>query len=309
MPDIYILLMAPLVLLVLFVISLFIVPNIFAERLTKIRKILPTDPKLGHKLKTPEGEKLSYETVTVVGKGGVRLHCWLLWDDDAKSNGETILLFHGLQMSKRLFLPIATEFCRRGFQVFMPDLRAHGESEGSFTTYGFEEKFDVVNMIDWLAVHKGVTRVGLVGISLGGIIGMQAAAIESRIRVMAIQSPYTSLDSVVKNAGRKVSPMLVPMYHSTLRNLVKKRIGVDIRQVDMISAAMQLHIPVMFIAGANDTEVPVQETREVYEVATGTKLLFEVAGAHHGNIHKVAGPAYWDQISSFFLSHLSAPRG
>lgn len=48
---------------------------------------------------------------------------------------------------------IGQMYVKMGFQVILIDLRGHGLSEGSFTTFGFYEKYDLKNGLTMLYIH------------------------------------------------------------------------------------------------------------------------------------------------------------
>jgi 3-oxoadipate enol-lactonase len=87
---------------------------------------------------------------------------WTAGDAD----GPTVVLLHGATLDHRAWAP-QVEALRDRFRLVVPDLRAHGESTGSFD---FEDAVrDVFALLD--ALPAG--RVVLVGLSLGGNLAQE----------------------------------------------------------------------------------------------------------------------------------------
>lgn len=58
--------------------------------------------------------------------------------------------------------------------------------------------------------------------------------------------------------------------------------AMDLRGIgDVLSAAVEMKIPCLFLHGADDDFVPVQDSRDAYATASGPKKVVEVPGAGH----------------------------
>ena len=80
---------------------------------------------------------------------------------------EAILLLHGWSGSIAPDLVEYGPFLRRTAGVLGLDFRGHGESDDAPTTFGLHEVEDVAGALAWLG-ERGITRVALVGTSMGG---------------------------------------------------------------------------------------------------------------------------------------------
>lgn len=54
--------------------------------------------------------------------------------------------------------PYAAMFHQMGYNVLMPDARAHGQSQGKYIGYGWPEKYDVRKWVRKLIAEEGKSR-------------------------------------------------------------------------------------------------------------------------------------------------------
>jgi dienelactone hydrolase len=152
------------------------------------------------------------------------------------------------------FWPFADYLAKRGLRAFAIDLRCFGRSacpEG-------EARGRVVDDLDAAVAElrrRGVTRVGLVGASMGG-----AAVLIAGTRV---QPPVAA---VVSLSGEPDPTSLVG--------------GIPLNAG---TAVKQLTVPTMFVVATHDNYVSVAETRAMYRaVKTGDKRLEVLSGDFDG---------------------------
>src|SRR6185369_455622 len=123
-------------------------------------------PHLRHLIKR---SGIPFEDVTIRSFDGTRLHGWWMRASRAAS---TIVMLHGVKKNRTDVLRASLTLRRAGFNILVFDGRGHGDSEGRYVTYGYNERRDVESAIDWLITEKEVdrNRVGLAGESMGAAI-------------------------------------------------------------------------------------------------------------------------------------------
>jgi pimeloyl-ACP methyl ester carboxylesterase len=128
----------------------------------------------------PALDALGGEVVRLRSRDGLRLSGrWLplereeAWVADPH---DAILLLHGYSGSIAPDLVEYGPFLRRTAGVLGLDFRGHGESDPAPTTFGMLEVEDVAGALAWLG-ERGITRVALVGTSMGGIAAIESVAI------------------------------------------------------------------------------------------------------------------------------------
>jgi pimeloyl-ACP methyl ester carboxylesterase len=78
---------------------------------------------------------------------------------------------------------------RHGYGVLALDLRGHGESDGRSTSAPWKLDDDIDAAVEWLAARTDVdaTRIGLLGVSLGGEVSLHVAARRRDVRAIVAE--------------------------------------------------------------------------------------------------------------------------
>ncbi|HSP48448.1 MAG TPA: alpha/beta fold hydrolase, partial [Clostridiaceae bacterium] len=107
-----------------------------------------------------------------------------------------IVLLHGATSNREAITGYAEVLQREGFGVLALDLRGHGESGGDgVNSFGWDGSADVGAAVEYLAAQNGVSRIGALGLSLGGEVLLHAAASYPEIEaVMTDGATFLSLE-------------------------------------------------------------------------------------------------------------------
>ncbi|HZV11717.1 MAG TPA: alpha/beta fold hydrolase, partial [Candidatus Kapabacteria bacterium] len=197
-------------------------------------------------------------------------------------------------------------FNEAGYNIFLFDSRAAGESEGEFCTHGYYEKYDLQAVIDALCEREEVdsAHIGLLGISMGGSIALQTAPIEPRIRCIIAESVYTSLNEVTGDYLKHFIGFNSKILHDTAIQVAEKEAHFQIEDIAPIEALKHINIPVLFIHGSNDELVKAKYSELLCGAYNGTRELYIVKGAGHNDLRKVGGDEYNRRRLDFFERYL-----
>ena len=105
----------------------------------------------------------TFEIIYLKTKDSLKLEAWYIPIDSAKG---TVCLFHGHGGTKSGVYEEAQSFQKMGFNTFLLDFRAHGNSDGNTCSIGFNETEDVKLSYDYIK-NKGEKNMVLWGISMG----------------------------------------------------------------------------------------------------------------------------------------------
>ncbi len=136
------------------------------------------------------------------------LHSWWIPTNAADPpSGRCVILLHGHADAKVGAIAMAPMLHLLGLNILALDLRAHGESGGRFSTGGFVERHDLLQVIDQLRAEKPeqTASLALMGVNLGANVAL-ATAILLQQRPAEAAHPLAAvvLDGPTANYGQAV---------------------------------------------------------------------------------------------------------
>lgn len=253
---------------------------------------------------TPADVGLKYEEMNILTRDGLRLNGWLIKaGPEAKG---TILFLHGVGDCKIAGIPYAKLFYDHEFNTFLYDSRRHGESEGTFCTYGYYEKYDVISIVDYLSSRSDIRlgNIGIFGSSMGAAVAIQTAAIDKRIVAIVAENSFATLRSIFDDYQKRM--IKLPFHY--LRNIVIKRSELMAQfksgDVSPLEAVAKIHLPILFIYCTNDRYIHPRYSNMLYENTDEPKELFAIEGASHNDAWLIGGEQYKEKLTIFFMKNL-----
>ena len=255
----------------------------------------------------PHDAGLPFEELTLETPDGVPLSCWLI-KAPGRARG-TVLYLHGVSECKIVGLPLARELHQRDYHVFLYDSRRHGDSGGTYCTYGFYEKYDASAVINYLVCRKDLElgAIGVFGSSMGAAVAIQLAAIDPRVKAVVAESGFASLRSVFDDYQRRM--IKLPWHY--LRNLVIRRseklAGFKASAVSPLEAVKTIHVPLLIVHGTADDRIKSSYSELIFESANEPKDLWLLPNARHHDMAEIGGEEYLLRLCAFFDAHLPPP--
>ncbi|QBQ04990.1 alpha/beta hydrolase [Sporosarcina pasteurii] len=243
-----------------------------------------------------------FETVTMTSRDGLKLSGYYL--PAAEPTDKLVILTHGyLGHAKQMGLYGQYYYKELGYNIFMPNARGHGKSEGDYYGFGWPDRLD---LIDWtnLLVNKlgDETKVVYHGLSMGAATVLMASGEEELpIQVQAIiaDSPYQSVYQLFSYQMRRMFHLpAFPLLDSTSA-LTKIRAGYSFKEANALNAVKKTPVPILYIHGESDTFVPTEMTRHLVRATASDADLLLVPGANHGEAFVLAKDDYKKKIEAF----------
>ncbi len=247
----------------------------------------------------PSDLRLACERITLTTADGVNLSCW--WIPSPRARG-TVIYLHGVSECKIVGLPMAGMLHEHGFNVFLYDSRRHGDSGGSFCTYGYYEKQDASTVIDYLCSRADFRTgsIALFGSSMGAAVAVQVAAADRRVVSLVAESGFATLRTIFDDYQRRM--IKLPWHY--LRNIVIKRsehlAHFKANAVSPLEAVREIHVPIFILHGTSDNLIKSSYSELVYGNANEPKELWLIQGARHSDMAEVGGEEYFRRIREFF---------
>lgn len=196
----------------------------------------------------------------------------------------TIILMHGHRGSSlRDFSSIFEFYYNLGYNILIPDQRAHGKSQGKFITWGIKEKHDCLAWINYINKELDDTLpIFLDGISMGAstVLMTLGLTLPRNVKGVIADCGFTSPYQLIKKI---LNSLFFPPF--TVLFLVnfyaRVFIGIDIRETT-IEALKNGKIPVLFIHGADDKLIPSWMSVDNFNSYSNKKELYIIDNADHG---------------------------
>ncbi|MGM9892513.1 alpha/beta fold hydrolase [Limosilactobacillus sp.] len=221
-----------------------------------------------------------------------------------------VIILHGFMGRKEKMGEYATMFHRMGYNVLMPDARAHGQSQGKYIGYGWPERYDVRKWSEKLIARNGQqSQIVIFGVSMGGATTMMTSGIPlpHQVKALVEDCGYDSLNAELNyEAGNLYNiPQVIraPLIASlSLINRVKN--GFYVHQASSTAMLAHNHRPMMFIHGSKDTFVPTRMVYQNYAATRGPKRLWIVKGAKHAASYAKEPHEYPQRIARFLNQYV-----
>lgn len=249
-----------------------------------------------------ELKKLPYESVSLISMDGKKLKGRFYPGQEGVQ--DVFLAVHGCRNhGTREYSFLSSYYRKAGVPFLLIDLRACGDSEGDYMTYGWKESDDLLLWISWLIGKCGEScRIFLHGISMGaGTVLMTGdKELPEQVAGVVADCGYTSACDEFAYQMKKCFHMPVAAPILFLTNLIsKKKAGFDIRKAAPIEAVKTCKVPHLFIHGAKDDYVPYYMMDQLYEACNARKWKVTVPGAVHARSYYVNPELYEESLEKF----------
>jgi len=238
--------------------------------------------------RSPADAGLSYEEVWIpVGRDPAAvLHGWWLPANDPTA--PAILYLHGNDVNLGSNVERIARLNRLGFAVLAIDYRGFGKSGGPFPS---EAQMYDDSEAAWIYLVRerrvDSKRVFIYGHSLGGAVAIELGLRHPEAAGLIAESTFTSMPDMAK-----IAYWMFPT--DWLLN----------QRFDSLAKVPVLKVPVLFIHGTADAEVPYAMSERLFRAAANPKWLTLVAKGGHEDNDQIGASSY----DSAVLGFAKAPR-
>lgn len=252
-------------------------------------------------------EQQNFEDFEIVNARGLKLRAHLLRPE----NPSDIYVFasHGYRNhGKGEFNVIAKFYHDKGYNVFMVDHQAAGESDGTYIGFGYHESRDGMLWLDFMKKTFGEDiRIILHGISMGSATVMLMSGNETlpeNVRFTVADCGYTSAWNQFLHNFSSMHVPVFPILNAA--NFFNRKIsGFDFRDTDTKEAVSKAKLPMLFIHGANDDFVPTKMGSQLYAFCgSAHKELYIAPEAAHAESYVMQTEEYESKINSFIEKYI-----
>ncbi len=241
----------------------------------------------------------------IVNEQGLRLHAWYV--PAPVATGRTAVIVHGYHSNPFQMLQIGYLYHHDlQWNILLPDLRAHAQSEGETVGMGWPDRLDVAQ---WTRVaHEKFQSDTIVvhGISMGAATTMCLSGEETPdyVRAFVEDCGYTSVwDEFEGELQKQFHLPAFPLLHIT--SLMNKwQNGWSFTEASPLRQVAKCHKPMFFIHGDADDFVPTHMLRPLFEAKPQPKALWLAPDSKHAEAYRDHPVEYTQRIKEFLSLHL-----
>jgi len=241
----------------------------------------------------PEQLSLPYDNVTLTTEDGLEIAGWFFKESGGKR--PALVILHGYPAEKGDMLLFTREFFPH-FDILLIDFRYFGQSQGSYSTLGARERLDLKAAIDFLD-NGGYEKIGVMGFSLGGAVGLLTAAEDERIDAVVSYAGFANLKLLGHDAYRHLFVLKYPLVW-LMERWALVLYSMNIEEISPVVAAHNLEIPVFVVHTKPDDQIPVKHgylLKEALKNNDKAEFYFPERG-RHGQLP----PDFEERVIDFF---------
>lgn len=223
-------------------------------------------------VRTPANLDLTYEDVFFSSLDGTRLHGWFLPAKGAAKG--TILFFHGNAENISTHIGAVYWLPAAGYNVFLPDYRGFGTSEGEPDIAGVH--LDAAAALEYLHHRPDIdsSRLVVFGQSIGGAIALSTVAqYGNGIKAVVVESAFSSYRDI---AREKLGELwLTWPFQRPIAYAINDEYS-PIKRMGQLNGIAKL-----IIHGTADEIVPFSHAERLYQAAHGDRELWVIPDGRH----------------------------
>lgn len=235
---------------------------------------------------------------------GERHHAIYLRNDSAK--GRTAIILHGYRESAPKYLYLGRMYHRDlDCNILLPDLHAHGQSEGEGIGMGWNERHDVIR---WAEVAEELFRTPshessmvIHGVSMGAVTAMNISGDPhpDYIKCFVADCGFTSVwDEFSVQLHEQFSLPPFPLMY-TASMLCQMKYGWTFQQASPLKQVEKCSKPILFIHGETDTFVPTEMAHHLFAAKPAPKQLWIVPNTGHTDSYRNHPEEYTKRVKEF----------
>lgn len=249
-------------------------------------------------------ESFPKEKLETENRNGDILHADLIKPD--KESNIYVLCIHGYTSAPKFMGIYAKKFRELGYNVVLPSLRGHADSEEEFISMGWKDRLDVVDWINYIVKEHPDCKIVLHGVSMGAATTMMTLGEElpSNVKAAIEDCGYTNAWDVIKHKMSKMKIPDFPFLYSA-NSINRMRENFSLKEASCTEQLKKCITPLLFIHGEADDFVPYSMLDIVYDSADKCeKEKLSVPDAPHARSVCAHPDLYWNTIINFLKKYI-----
>jgi len=252
---------------------------------------------------TPAEYGLPFEDVEVISSDGLRLVGWFV----PSQNGAVIIMQHGYKSTRKEMLNEAEMMYRHGYGTLLTTVRAHDYSEGEMITFGINEVKDMDAWYQYLLTRDDVdsNRIGILGNSYGGMLGIQYASENENIKAVVADCAFSSLNDTVSTSMEYFTDLPAFPFASLIVFWAERETRFKMEDIDTTKWIAKISPrPVFLMQGGADVVISADSGQRLLDAAGEPKELWFEPNLGHVGFDSEMPEEYEQRVVAFFDKYL-----
>jgi len=233
----------------------------------------------------------------------LKIAAW--WIPNPGAEGRCAVLIHGYADAKVGVIAWGPVWHSLGFNLLVPDLRAHGESDGAVSTAGHLERQDLIQVIHELRAElpAETKTIVLFGVSLGAAVAAGLGAECPDVAAVVLESPYADFRrAAMAHMDRLGAPGRV-LQRPALR-LSEWLTGSDYDALAPVALIPRLRCPTLIVEAEDDPFLSPEDRAALADAARAAPSaeIWTAEGAEHLMAMHAEPGAYREKLAAFLRS-------
>ncbi|WP_297994330.1 alpha/beta hydrolase [uncultured Clostridium sp.] len=247
----------------------------------------------------------NYTDEYITSSDKLKLHSYKVTNQN--NSNKWVIAVHGYTSEGINMSTYAKHYYDNGYNVLIPDLRAHGLSEGNYIGMGWDDRLDIISWINYILNENPNAEIILHGVSMGAatVLMTSGEEIPSNVKAIVADCGYTSVwDEFAYQLDDLFSLPEFPILN--VSSIVAKiRAGYFLGEASSLKQVKNSKTPILYIHGDKDDFVPYYMMEELYNATSSEKEMLTIEGAEHAKASEVDPETYWNTVNNFINKYMN----
>lgn len=247
-------------------------------------------------------KRMPVEDIYIESFDGLKLHGRLF---PCPEGGKKFILgIHGCRSNAlNEFGPFMKFYHDNGFNMLLPDDRAHGESEGKYIGFGNLDRFDCIKWAEYLTERFGEDcEIILHGVSMGGAAVLSASGekLPKQVKGIISDSAFSSVYDQFSKSFKEIFNLPVFPFVPLCSFMGNFKAGYNFKDNSPLELVKKAKVPILFVQGLADKVVEPEMADKLYEACPTRKAILKIPDSGHAQSIGVDPNGYKAAIKEFF---------
>ncbi len=247
----------------------------------------------------------NYTDEYITSSDKLKLHSYKVTNQN--NSNKWVIAVHGYTSEGINMSTYAKHYYDNGYNVLIPDLRAHGLSEGNYIGMGWDDRLDIISWINYILNENPNAEIILHGVSMGAatVLMTSGEEIPSNVKAIVADCGYTSVwDEFAYQLDDLFSLPEFPILNVSSM-VAKIRAGYFLGEASSLEQVKNSKTPILYIHGDKDDFVPYYMMEELYKATSSEKEMLTIKGAEHAKASEVDPETYWNTVNNFINKYMN----